>query len=62
VQPFTPALDLLRHLVTATPTTESAWADTARLLAFTAVLGPISLWALRRALARNRLRGTITEY
>jgi ABC-type multidrug transport system permease subunit len=62
VQPFTPALDLLRHMVTATSTTGSAWADVGKLVAFTAVLGPVSLWALLRALARSRQRGTITEY
>jgi ABC-2 type transport system permease protein len=62
VQPFTPALELLRHLVTTAPTKGSPWADVIRLVGFTAVLLPVSLWALTRALAHSRRRGTIIEY
>jgi ABC-type polysaccharide/polyol phosphate export permease len=62
VQPLTPALDLLRTLMSTAPDTGSAWADAARLVGFAAVLLPLSLWVLGRALVFGRRRGTITEY
>jgi ABC-2 type transport system permease protein len=62
VQPFTPALDLLRHLVTGTPTLDPAWLNAAKLVGFTAVLLPLSLGCLSRAVSYSRAQGTITEY
>jgi ABC-type multidrug transport system permease subunit len=62
VQPLTPALDLLRHLVTSAPSTISPWAEVGKLAAFTVVLLPPSLWALQRGLRYSRRRGTIIEY
>jgi ABC-2 type transport system permease protein len=62
VQPLTPALDLLRHLVISAPTTMSPWAAAGRLIGFTVVLLPLSLWVLRAALGHSRRRGTIIEY
>jgi ABC-2 type transport system permease protein len=62
VQPLTPALDLLRHLVTSAPTTMAPWAAVGRLVGFTAVLLPLSLYGLRAALGHSRRRGTIIEY
>jgi ABC-2 type transport system permease protein len=62
VQPFTPALDLLRQLLTSEPDAGSAWLDVAKLLGFTTVLLPVSVVVLQRALSHGRLRGTITEY
>jgi ABC-2 type transport system permease protein len=62
VQPFTPALELLRHLVIATPSESSPWTAVAKLVAFTVVLLPISLAAMRGAVAHSRRYGTITEY
>jgi ABC-2 type transport system permease protein len=62
VQPLTPALDLLRTLMSTAPDTGSAWADAAKLVGFAAVLLPLSLWVLGRALLFGRRRGTITEY
>jgi ABC-2 type transport system permease protein len=62
VQPLTPALDLLRQLVIGTPSDVSPWTDAAKLVGFTVVLLPLSLLAMRAAVAHSRRRGTITEY
>lgn len=61
VQPLTPALDLLRHLVTGSPI-DSVWAATARLAAFAAVLFPISIAALSACLRYAQRHGTVLEY
>lgn len=62
VQPLTPALELLRSLISTAPQSGSAWIDVAKLVGFAAVLLPFSLWVLGRALVFGRRRGTITEY
>ena len=62
VQPFTPAVDLLRNVLVGTPLTESLGLSLAKLFGFTAVLLPVSLLILKAALARSRSKGTIIEY
>jgi ABC-2 type transport system permease protein len=62
VQPFTPAVDLLRNVLVGTPLRESVAFSLVKLIGFTAVLMPLSLVALRAALARSRSKGTIIEY
>jgi ABC-2 type transport system permease protein len=62
VQPFTPAVDLLRHLLVGTELEGSAWTDVAKLTVFAAALIPVSVWVLDRALRVGRRRATITEY
>jgi ABC-2 type transport system permease protein len=62
LQPFTPAVGILRHLLATSPLKGSFWGDVVRLTAFTVVLMPLSFLALRAALARARRRGTMTEY
>jgi ABC-2 type transport system permease protein len=62
VQPFTPALDLLRHLVIDAPSQVSPWASVAKLVGFAAILFPIAIACLRWALRWSRARGTIAEY
>jgi ABC-type multidrug transport system permease subunit len=62
VQPFTPAVDLLRHLLVGRPLAASAWADVARLVGFTAVLLPLGVGALALSIDRSRRLGTLTEY
>ena len=62
VQPFTPAVDLLRHLLVGYDTIDPVWLAVSKLVGFTAVLLPISLWALTAALRHSRRRGTVTEY
>jgi ABC-2 type transport system permease protein len=62
VQPFTPAVDLLRHVMVGTPLRSSAAGELAKLIAFTAVTIPASLLLLRAAVRRSRRIGTIIEY
>lgn len=62
VQPFTPAVDLMRHLLVGTPLSYSAWLDVLKIVGFAAVLFPISAWLVARAVRASRRRGTIIEY
>ena len=62
VQPFTPALELLRHLLIGTETQQAPAWDALRLAAFAVVATPIGYWALRRAVGVCRRRGTLVEY
>jgi len=62
VQPLTPALDLLRHLITGAPSADPALLDAAKLVGWTAVLLPASFATLIAAIGYSRRRGTITEY
>lgn len=62
VQPFTPAVDLLRNLLVGTPLRESGALSVLKLIAFPAVLLPIAIWTLNAAVGLARRRGTIIEY
>ncbi len=62
VQPFTPATELLRHVLVDTPLTESAWLSLAKMIGFTVVLLPLSFRLVKVALNTGRRRGTIIEY
>jgi ABC-type multidrug transport system permease subunit len=62
VQPFTPTVELLRHLLTGTEMTGSPLDALLRLLVFVAVLTPLGVLAVRAAIRRARARGTILEY
>jgi ABC-2 type transport system permease protein len=62
VQPFTPAVDLLRNLLVGTPLRHDAAVDLLKLLGFAVVTMPFSLLLLRAAVGRSRRRGTIIEY
>jgi len=62
VQPFTPAVDLLRHLYVGAPLHDPVWQSVGKLAGFCAVLLPIALVAVDRALRTAARRGTITEY
>ena len=62
VQPFTPAVDLLRHLLVGQPLRASGWGDVAKLVGFTAALLPLGLAGLSLAVDRGRRLGTLTEY
>jgi ABC-2 type transport system permease protein len=62
VQPFTPAVDLLRNLLVGTPLESSAWGEVAKLALFAAALIPPSVWLLHQAVRIGRQRATITEY
>ncbi len=62
VQPFTPAVDLLRNLLVGTHLHGSAVAELAKLAGFAVVTFPLALLLLRFAVNRSRTRGTIIEY
>jgi ABC-2 type transport system permease protein len=62
VQPFTPATELLRHLLTGSPQANSTLITVAKLAGFAMLLVPASLFALREAIRYGQRRGTIIEY
>lgn len=63
VQPFTPAVDLLRHLLVGTPLRSGTpLGELARLAGFAIVLTPPAVWALGAAVRLARRRGTVNEY
>jgi ABC-2 type transport system permease protein len=62
VQPFTPATDLLRHLIVNTPLVHPATVELAKLVGFVAVLLPAGLLLLRAAIRYGQRTGTIAEY
>jgi ABC-2 type transport system permease protein len=62
MQPFTPATDVLRHLLVDSPQSTSIGAALIRLVAFAAVLLPLSILALSSAIRTGQRRGTIIEY
>jgi ABC-2 type transport system permease protein len=62
VQPFTPAVDVLRNLLVGTPLQDSVAGDLLKLVLFPAVLAPIAVRAIASAIRRGRRLGTIIEY
>jgi ABC-2 type transport system permease protein len=62
VQPFTPAAELLRHLLVGTPMESGVMTDILKLAGFAAVLLPLAAWALSAAIRSAQRRGTIIEY
>jgi ABC-2 type transport system permease protein len=62
LQPFTPATNLLRHLLVGSPLADSVDVSLLKLAAFAAVLLPTSIFALSAAVRFGQRRGTIIEY
>ena len=62
VQPFTPAVDLLRHFLVDTPLRDPMLLELAKLALFAVVMLPLSLVALAAAVRRSRRLGTVIEY
>jgi ABC-2 type transport system permease protein len=62
VQPFTPAADLLRHLLVNTPLEHSAGVDLLKLVGFIVLLLPAGFMLLRMAIRYGQRTGTIAEY
>lgn len=62
VQPFTPAVELMRHLLVGLPVPDPVWIYLLKLAVFGAVLVPLAAWMMSRAVARGYRRGTILEY
>jgi ABC-2 type transport system permease protein len=62
VQPFTPAVELLRHVLVGTPLEDPALLSVAKLAGFAAVFLPLSFWILAKAIQLGRRHATIIEY
>ncbi len=62
VQPFTPATDLMRHLLVGTPLVHPLEVELLKLVAFALVLFPIAFYFLRKAIRYGQRTGTIAEY
>jgi ABC-2 type transport system permease protein len=62
VQPFTPAVDLLRHVLIGFPLTESPASAIAKLVGFIVIGIPIGVRLVSLAGWYGRKRGTIVEY
>jgi ABC-2 type transport system permease protein len=62
VQPFTPAADLLRHLLVNTPLAHSAMVDLLKLVGFVVLLLPAGFALLRAAIRYGQRTGTVAEY
>jgi len=62
VQPFTPATDLLRHLLVGTTLVHPAAVELLKLVGFVAVLFPAGLMLLRASIRYGQRSGTIAEY
>lgn len=62
VQPFTPAVNLLRHTLVNTPLPESAMLDVAKMIGFLVLMVPLAVLALSAAVRTGQKRGTIIEY
>jgi ABC-2 type transport system permease protein len=62
VQPFTPAAELLRHLLLGTPMPGSALGAGLKLIAFAIAMLPLAALVLSASIKHTRRTGTITEY
>jgi ABC-2 type transport system permease protein len=62
VQPFTPAADLLRHLLVGTPLVHPADVELLKLIGFVVVLFPAGFMVLRASIRYGQRSGTIAEY
>jgi ABC-type multidrug transport system permease subunit len=62
LQPFTPATNVLRHLLVGSPLVDPIGLSLLKLAAFAIVLLPTSILALAAAVRLGQRRGTIIEY
>jgi ABC-2 type transport system permease protein len=62
VQPLTPAVDLLRHLLVRTTSIQPVWLELLKLGGFVVVLTPVAGAVLWQAVKLGQRRGTIMEY
>lgn len=62
VQPFTPMVELLRHLLIGTPLDDAVAETMVKVVAFVVVLLPLGLFSLRAAIEMGRRRATLIEY
>ena len=62
VQPFTPTVELLRHLLVQTPLSHSVFTDLAKIIGFVIICLPLGVVLLGQAMRLGQRRGTIIEY
>jgi ABC-2 type transport system permease protein len=62
VQPLTPTLELMRHVVIGAPLTDPAWLSAVKLVGFAVVLSFLALFVVRAAIEWSQRKGTIIEY
>jgi ABC-2 type transport system permease protein len=62
VQPFTPTLDLLRHLLVGTELHQSALSALVKMALFAVLLLPPAVWLVVVAIRMGQRRATIIEY
>ena len=62
VQPYTPAVELLRYSISGIEPATSPWLLTLRLVLFTVVLLPLSAVAVWKAISHGRRTGSLVEY
>jgi ABC-2 type transport system permease protein len=62
LQPFTPATNVLRHLLVGSPVTGPIYVSLLKLAVFAIVLLPTSILTLAAAVRLGQRRGTIIEY
>jgi ABC-type multidrug transport system permease subunit len=62
VQPLTPTLELLRHVLLGFPMRDAPWLAVVKICGFIVVGVPVGLYAIARAAAYGRRRGTLIEY
>ena len=62
LQPFTPAVELLRNVIVGHDLRHPVLAELAKLFGFAIVALPVSLMVMHLAIGRARRTGTITEY
>lgn len=62
VQPFTPATDLMRHLLVNTPLVHPAGVELLKLVGFSVVLLPAGFMLLRASIRYGQRSGTVAEY
>jgi ABC-2 type transport system permease protein len=61
-QPFTPATDLMRHLLVNVPLVHPAGVELLKLVGFSAVLLPVGVMLLRASIRYGQRTGTVAEY
>lgn len=62
VQPFTPTVDLMRHVLVGSPLDGAVAGELARMIGFVVIGVPVSLAAVSAARRYGRRRGTLLEY
>jgi ABC-2 type transport system permease protein len=61
-QPFTPATDLMRHLLVNAPLAHPAGVELLKLVGFSAALLPAGFFLLRASIRYGQRSGTVAEY